>query len=92
MHSTNSAEYSVAEDDEGSGSGEDEDEEDEEDNEDKENIEVEEEDVEMKPTPKPKPSSDPNDLSAFKMDEYDQEESKGVGTLHMFRFDRFIDV
>jgi periodic tryptophan protein 1 len=28
---------------------------------------------------KPKASSDPNDLSAFKMDEYDQEESKGVG-------------
>jgi periodic tryptophan protein 1 len=23
--------------------------------------------------------SDPNDLSAFKMDEYDNEESKGVG-------------
>lgn len=28
-----------------------------------------------------KPSSDPNDLSAFKMDEYDEEESAGVGEL-----------
>ena len=63
----------MAEDDEGSGSDDD-------DTEDKENVEVdEEEDVEMKPEPKAKPSSDPNDLSAFKMDEYDQEESKGVG-------------
>jgi hypothetical protein len=29
--------------------------------------------------PKTKASSDPNDLSAFNMDEYDNEESKGVG-------------
>jgi hypothetical protein len=37
----------------------------------------EDEDVEMDEKPKP---HDPNDLSAFKMDEYD-EESTGVGTL-----------
>jgi periodic tryptophan protein 1 len=32
-----------------------------------------------KSKPKAKASSDPNDLSAFNMDEYDNEESKGVG-------------
>jgi periodic tryptophan protein 1 len=83
------ADYSVAEDDEGSGSGEDEEEEE---DEGKEDVDVEEEeDVEMKPAPKPKVSSDPNDLSAFKMDEYDQEESKGVGMLLVFRYDRLVD-
>ncbi len=32
-------------------------------------------------TKRVKPSADPNDLSAFKMDEYDEEESSGVGEL-----------
>ena len=42
---------------------------------------AEEDDVEMKEGGESKPvrSSDPNDMSAFKMDEYDEEESKGVG-------------
>ena len=34
-------------------------------------------DVEM--DVEPKPSADPNDLSAFKMEDYDKEESKGAG-------------
>ncbi|WVQ83160.1 hypothetical protein IAT38_005298 [Cryptococcus sp. DSM 104549] len=36
------------------------------------------EDVKMDEDEKPKAPADPNDLSAFKMDEYDQEESKGA--------------
>ncbi len=36
------------------------------------------EDIDMDGGAKAK-SSDPNDLSAFKMDDYDNEESKGVG-------------
>ncbi|WRT64681.1 uncharacterized protein IL334_001615 [Kwoniella shivajii] len=63
----------VGEDGEGSGSGsgsgsEDEDE-----------SKADNEDVDMDTEPKepPKPS-DPNDISAFKMEEYDNEESKGV--------------
>ncbi|KAK8847490.1 hypothetical protein IAR55_005348 [Kwoniella newhampshirensis] len=39
---------------------------------------ADDEDVNMDEDPKPTAPSDPNDLSAFKMDEYDQEESKGV--------------
>jgi periodic tryptophan protein 1 len=34
-----------------------------------------------KTKPRVKASSDPNDMSAFKMDEYDEEESGGVGEL-----------
>ncbi|OCF58716.1 periodic tryptophan protein 1 [Kwoniella mangroviensis CBS 10435] len=56
--------------DDGEGSGSDED---------NENAEVAEHDVDMDTEPhEPPKSSDPNDLSAFKMDEYDNEESKGV--------------
>ncbi|WWD21581.1 hypothetical protein CI109_106067 [Kwoniella shandongensis] len=57
-------------------------EDDDEDSEDGEDGEAEtaeaDEDVKMDEDPKPAAPSDPNDLSAFKMDEYDQEESKGV--------------
>jgi periodic tryptophan protein 1 len=57
-------------------SGDDEEEDGEEDEEDEEMDEDEkDEDVEMDEKPK---AHDPNDLSAFKMDEYD-EESTGVG-------------
>jgi periodic tryptophan protein 1 len=52
----------------GSGSGDDENENEDEDDE-----------GDVKMDEKVTKSNDPNDLSAFKMDEYDQEESKGVG-------------
>ncbi|OCF32514.1 periodic tryptophan protein 1 [Kwoniella heveanensis BCC8398] len=50
---------------------------DEQDGEDKESG-SDDEDVDMDAEPATSKSSDPNDLSAFKMDEYDDEESKGV--------------
>jgi periodic tryptophan protein 1 len=68
--------------DSGSVDGEDQEEnEDDEDGSDEEMEEDEDEkdkdgDVEMDAKPK---AHDPNDLSAFKMDEYDNEESTGVG-------------
>lgn len=45
--------------------------------------EEDEDDVKMDEETKPAAPSDPNDLSAFKMDEYDDEESSGVGELDL---------
>lgn len=69
------ANSSVDGEDQESGDDEEEDEDDEDDDDEEMDEDEKDEDVEMDEKPK---AHDPNDLSAFKMDEYD-EESTGVG-------------
>lgn len=58
---------------------EEEDWEDEDDEEGNEEADNDDDDEKMDEDKEPEKPFDPNDLSAFKMDEYDEEESKGVG-------------
>ena len=58
--------------------GEDQEESDDDEDEQDEEMEEDEKDEDVEMDEKPK-AHDPNDLSAFKMDEYDDEESTGVG-------------
>lgn len=62
----------------GSDDGEDQEESDDDEDEQDEEMEEDEKDEDVEMDEKPK-AHDPNDLSAFKMDEYDDEESTGVG-------------
>lgn len=61
------------------GGDEEEDWEDEDDEEGNEEADNDDDDEKMDEDKEPEKPFDPNDLSAFKMDEYDEEESKGVG-------------